>query len=73
MRVGVGDTLEVLVNWITHESPHERVQANAKEGILIKLIRKKNPLVVPIKATAMALERKWIFGYPQLFSLKDRK
>ena len=23
MRVGVGDTLKVLVNWIAHESSHE--------------------------------------------------
>ena len=34
MRVDVGDTLKVLMNWIAHESPLEKIQANTEEGIL---------------------------------------
>ena len=66
MRVGVGDTLKVLVNWIAHESPHEWIQANTKEGILIKLIKREKPLGGSDQGHGHGSWKEMDFGYPQL-------
>ena len=52
-------------HWAIMVHHMNELNANTKEGDLVWImIWYKNPLVVPIKATTMALERKWIFGNP---------
>ena len=65
MGVGVGDTLKVLYNWGHHESPHDRTQANTKEGIYLIDQKYEKPLGGSNQGHGHGTWKEIDFGYPQ--------